>query len=113
MGTMLSQPEQPSFGLIALVALAPYVEPGLAMRALITFGLKAQMDVAQEELAELIVALSHEKRGRKSNIEEEMADAILMLEQMLLGVNLAEVATALHHKQARLRALLDAKDLEE
>lgn len=111
---MLSQPEQqPSFGLVALDALAPYVEPGLAMRALIAFGIRAQVDVAQEEFAELIVALSHEKRGRTSNVEEEMADAILMLEQMLLGVNLAKVATALQHKQARLRMRLDAKEIDE
>lgn len=49
------------------------------------WGLDAQLLQTQEEAAELIVAISHFRRGRKSSREallEELADMEIMLEQM-------------------------------
>lgn len=46
------------------------------------YGEHAQEDVAKEELAELITAISHKHRGRKHNIAEEIADVEVVLEQL-------------------------------
>ena len=50
--------------------------------AIKVFGDKAQEEVAMEELAELITAISHKHRGREHNIAEEIADVEIMLEQL-------------------------------
>lgn len=86
------------------------LDASLSQRALVAWGAHAQIDVAQEEFAELIVELSHAKRGRENNIVEELADAILMLEQILQGVSPFEVAEAIVAKQTRLATLLDRAD---
>ncbi|MEE0816119.1 MAG: hypothetical protein U0M13_10705 [Desulfovibrio fairfieldensis] len=49
------------------------------------WGLDAQLLQTQEEAAELIVAISHFRRGRvnsKKEVLEELADMEIMLEQM-------------------------------
>ena len=46
------------------------------------YGEKAQEEVAIEEMAELIQAISHKHRGREHNIAEEIADVEIMLEQL-------------------------------
>lgn len=49
------------------------------------WGLDAQLLQTQEEAAELIVAISHFRRGRvnsKKEVLEELADMKIMLEQM-------------------------------
>ena len=59
--------------------------PNLARAALAKYGQPAQLFVACEELAELIVAISHYQRGRAGALLElctEIADAELMLEQL-------------------------------
>lgn len=50
--------------------------------AIRVYGEHAQEDVAKEELAELITAISHKHRGRKHNIAEENADVEVVLEQL-------------------------------
>lgn len=45
-------------------------------------GADAQTDVAIEEMAELTQALIHNRRGRPTNIAEEIADVEIMLEQL-------------------------------
>ena len=50
--------------------------------AIRTFGDTAQENVAIEECAELIQAISHKHRGRSSNIAEEIADVEIMIEQL-------------------------------
>ena len=53
------------------------------MRAAIRhYGEAAQEEVAIEELAELIQAITHKHRGREHNIAEEIADVEIMLEQL-------------------------------
>lgn len=50
--------------------------------AIVRYGVKAQTDVAIEEMAELMQALIHHRRGRPSNITEEIADVEIMLDQL-------------------------------
>ena len=53
-----------------------------------------QMDVAQEELAELIQAISKAKRGKlnKDNLTEELADVKIMTRQVMLYYDIPESA---------------------
>ncbi|GAA0107354.1 YopX family protein [Clostridium tertium] len=50
-------------------------------KAIDTFGEGMQKIVAMEELAELQQALSKDLRGKEHNVEEEIADATIMLMQ--------------------------------
>lgn len=56
------------------------------------YGLDAQLDMLQEECAELIQAVSKYKRKRVTNIVEEMADVFIMLDQIIYLLN-KEVAS--------------------
>ena len=48
------------------------------------YGLDSQLDILQEECAELIVAVSKFKRGKDTaNIIEEIADVEIMLDQIV------------------------------
>lgn len=53
-------------------------------RALSKFGEQNQKDMAIEEMAELTQALLKERRGRESNVAEEIADVQIVLDQMKL-----------------------------
>lgn len=56
-----------------------------------TFGIQNQLAMLQEECAELIVAISHYKRGRPgstTNLSEEIADVHIMMNQIILATNL-------------------------
>jgi NTP pyrophosphatase (non-canonical NTP hydrolase) len=57
--------------------------------AIRAYGEKAQEEVAIEECAELIQAISHKHRGREHNISEEIADVEIMLEQLKIINNCA------------------------
>ena len=57
-------------------------EEEILLSAIKTFGEREQEEVAIEELAELIQAISHKHRGREHNIVEEIADVEIMLEQL-------------------------------
>lgn len=66
--------------------------------AIRTYGEKAQEDVAIEECAELIQAITHKHRGREHNIAEEIADVEIMLEQLKI-INNCQTEVANIHKQ--------------
>lgn len=53
-------------------------------QAVDTFGVENQTNMATEELAELIVAINHWRRGRVGNdaVIEEIADCYIMLRQL-------------------------------
>ncbi len=51
---------------------------------------EAQIDVAVEEMAELTQALIKHKRGKPSNITEELADVEIMLYQLRVILELDE-----------------------
>lgn len=67
------------------------------------YGEAAQEEVAMEELAELITAISHKHRGREHNIAEEIADVEIMCEQLKIINNCAsEVKEIRQQKIKRL-----------
>ena len=57
-------------------------EQTVYQKALTKFGVDSQVNKLIEEMAELIVALSHYKIGRVSNVAEELADVDIVLEQI-------------------------------
>lgn len=62
-------------------------------KALETFGARQQLTVVKEELAELIVAISHYERGRdvmKTELAEETADALICIQQLIIAANINE-----------------------
>jgi biotin synthase-like enzyme len=88
-------------------------------RALTAWGVYAQAEQAQEEAAELIVALSHWKRGGKRRevkaVIEEIAGVEIMLEQLRLvaGFDEEAIQQAKDRKRARLEQHLDAWEAVE
>jgi len=53
-------------------------------RALSKFGENAQKEMIIEEMAELTQAILKDRRGRESNISEEIADVQIVLDQIKL-----------------------------
>ncbi len=74
--------------------------------AIMTYGEIAQIDVAIEEMAELIQALSKYKRGKEHNVEEEIADVSIMLEQLKIIFDNRKVKKIKRRKIARLESRL-------
>jgi len=68
------------------------------------WGMEAQLAIAQEEAAELIVAISHWRRNRiaADKVAEEVADMSLMVEQLSLMVGPAWVDQWREKKLERL-----------
>ena len=64
-------------------------EKEIFIDAIRVFGEKEQEEVAIEEMAELIQAITHKHRGREHNIAEEIADVEIMLEQLKIINNCA------------------------
>lgn len=78
-------------------------EREILISAINTFGEEKQENVAIEECAELIQAISHKHRGRNHNIPEEIADVEVMLEQLKIINNCsAEVEKIRKQKIKRL-----------
>ena len=78
-------------------------EKEIFKEAIFVFGETAQEEVAIEEMAELIQAITHKHRGREHNIAEEIADVEIMLEQLKIINNCAsEVAEIRKAKVLRL-----------
>jgi NTP pyrophosphatase (non-canonical NTP hydrolase) len=78
----------------------------LAFEAVRKWGNEPQLSQATEELAELIVAINHFRRGRAdaSSVAEEVADCYLMLEQIKIIAGISE-ATMQEVQQAKLEKL--------
>jgi len=68
------------------------------------WGVRSQVDMAIEECGELIVSLSHFKRGRSDlkSLAEEIADVTIMLDQLKLIVGADIIADAIERKFVRL-----------
>ena len=74
-------------------------------RALQVYGPFKQCKKAMEECAEFIVAMSHhleEREGSLDGLIEEIADVVIMMEQMSLIVGLPNVQAAKERKLQRL-----------
>lgn len=67
--------------------------------ALMLFGYDAQVDLAIEEMGELLVAINHHKRGRCSveAVQEEIADVKIAMDELALIYG--ENAVAKYEKQ--------------
>lgn len=53
-------------------------------RAIKIHGANAQVDMAIEEMSELITELMHYKRNRPHSVVSELADVMIMCEQLML-----------------------------
>ena len=80
-------------------------------KAIATYGVDMQLNVAIEEFSELIKEICKCKRGNdnRENIIEEMADCYIMLEQLeiIFGVKSSEIGLALDAKLNRLEKRLE------
>lgn len=75
------------------------------------YGETSQENLAAEECAELILAISHKHRGRAHNIPEEIADVEIMLEQLkIINDCHNEVAKIREIKLARLKERIESKN---
>jgi len=83
------------------------------MKAIAKWGRTSQIDMLQEECAELIVAINKYKRNNVGTIEavlEEIADVEIMIDQIkvLLEVNELRVDVFKEKKIDRLKDMLNA-----
>lgn len=74
-----------------------------------------QLSMAQEECAELIVAISHFKRGRRNaeaEVREEMADVAFMIYQLMVITKMtsAQMAEIIVKKYERLEKREEVKN---
>ena len=88
-------------------------EREILLSALNTYGIDTQLDILVEECAELIKAVIKFRRwsGTKEdvygNLMEEIADVIIMCEQMMVFFGPADIEEHLKAKIARLKERLD------
>jgi len=85
-------------------------EVELYVAAVCRWGSGAQFDLCQEELAELIAAVSWYKRGRITEVQlaDEIADVEIMLGQLRILINPELIDSAKHAKLIRLQQRLGA-----
>lgn len=80
-------------------------------RAIETYGKDMQLNVAIEELSELIKEICKNKRGadNREAIIEEMADCYIMMEQLqiIFGIQYNEIKGMAYEKLNRLEKRLD------
>ena len=74
----------------------------ICSKAIRHFGEYQQIEMAIEEMSELIQALSKYKRGKQHNVEEEIADVGIMLTQLKIMFNLKEIENQREFKLKRL-----------
>ena len=74
--------------MIKMIGVSPYV----VKKSIEHYGKDVQSTVCMEECAELIQAISKEKRGKsdKSNLAEEMADVIICIKMLKQIYNITE-----------------------
>lgn len=72
--------------------------------AVSTFGIRSQVDMMQEEMNELGVAINHWKRGRAKDedVITEIADVMIMARQMAIIFGEEEVDAEVERKLSRL-----------
>lgn len=89
------------------------MDASLARQAVRHFGLDAQLQILQEELAEAIVAISHLRRGRcgsREDVVDAIGDVLVMIDQLRTEPFMAdELDACVALKCERLRALLPAE----
>lgn len=85
----------------------------IANQAIAKYGYMAQLRQLQEECAELIVAISHyirDDRDELNELNEELADVIIMLMQLVPSYNIqGEITRIIDEKLEKLSKKLCAK----
>ena len=80
-------------------------------KAIETYGKDMQLNVAIEELSELIKEICKNKRGRDNidNIIEEMADCYIMLQQLMIifGIDYEYLNGIIEFKIERLERMIE------
>jgi NTP pyrophosphatase (non-canonical NTP hydrolase) len=83
----------------------------LLIKAIETWGIGAQVDIAQEECAELIAAIAHYRRERPDAMKEmieEIADVKIMMRQLELMFDIdKDVRAVMDYKLERLAGRLE------
>ena len=84
----------------------------ILVKAIHTFGIAGQVDIAIEEMAELTTALIQHRRGRGfcEDVIAEIADAQIMLEQLAIYFGTQLVAEHKKSKIDRLRNYFNTGD---
>ena len=100
------------YGKWKIVPVETESEEAILRRAIEKYGNRAQINMALEEMGELIVALQHELRGRASLVEvcEEVADVQIMMEQLALIFDKDIVRNYYDAKIKRLEQRLNKED---
>ncbi len=92
-------------------------KPGTLERAIQTYGKDMQLNVAVEELSELIKEICKNKRGSENigNITEEMADCYIMLRQLeiIFQISDRDINTKITEKIERLKNRMDIYKISE
>jgi len=86
----------------------------LCEEAVMAWGIDAQIDMAIEECAELIVALNHYRRGRvtEQDVLGEVADVSILIEQMASLFGRSPFQSVRSAKITKLATRLDLKESE-
>lgn len=71
--------------------------------AILEFGFDNQLNMLIEECSELIVECCKLKRGRDHNLNEEIADVLIMIEQIMMFIDADSVASIKEQKLIRLQ----------
>lgn len=80
----------------------------ILQRALDVYGIDKQRNMLIEEIGELLNAIGKQPRGRSSNdnILEELADVVIMCEQIAMSISFVEYKAKRIEKLERLEAKL-------
>lgn len=79
-------------------------------KAIRKYGKEHQIKMAIEEMAELIVELSHYNRGRKHHVEEEIADVRLALSHLGFLFGEDKIEKEYQRKTKRLERRIKTND---
>lgn len=85
----------------------PYKFRNTCMDAVNYFGAEPQKRQAIEECAELIQAICKDLRGKTHNVEEEIADVMIMLEQLTRIYDNSKIEKFREEKIDKLRKILE------
>lgn len=100
------------YGKWKIVPVETESEEAILRRAIEVYGIHAQINMALEEMGELIVALQHRLRGRVSDgpVCEEIADVLIMMEQLSIIFGQKTVRNYYEAKIQRLEQRLNKED---
>jgi hypothetical protein len=82
----------------------------LASKALEAFGIKNQLRQLQEELCEASLEIGYFFRNRPYKLVEEMADVLIVLNQLEHHLGSEFIQRAIERKEQKLKGYLDYRD---